>query len=179
MKKILIVSLMGSFFLWSGIVYADSGRSFIVGRANVLDLGMGLMREMVYTSDTPFTGEMDRSNFSTYPERWINDDNPDTFDDTLKDLAGYKAWHNNSSLRTLFTGLGLENSVSKKQKWELVVDMGVAVQIPPEVEMTTAGSIVLNSHSDETLVKGEKQFEGQLGNFKYHPVLTFGLKYNF
>lgn len=178
MKKIFFVSFMGLFLLWAGTVYADPGRPLILGRANVLDLGIGLMRGMVNTSNALLTGKADGSFFYAWRGGLVRDD-ADFVGDTFDNLDGSNPWHKDTSMRVLLTGLGWDNAVHKKQKWELVMDMGVAVQIPPEVEMTTAGRLVLNSHSDDKLINGEKQLAEQLGNFQYYPLLTFGLKYHF
>jgi hypothetical protein len=75
--------------------------------------------------------------------------------------------------------IGWGSFLDKEQKWELAVDLGVVLQIPPEVEMSAAGRIVLNAPFEEALLYGEKQLGEQLDDFNYYPALFFGLRYRF
>jgi hypothetical protein len=65
-------------------VYSDPGRPLILGRANVLDLGIGLMRGMVTPGEAPLTKNVGGYDFSTWRGGLVHND-----DSTANDLHPY------------------------------------------------------------------------------------------
>ena len=177
-KKIIIAGFVGVFLLWSGSAYADSGRTLILPTGSVLDFGIGIMKGMVSGHDAALKRYMSGFGFPSWHRDLIQNENSGLYGATFDDGTSRDIRQQDSSQISPLSRFGWDNPLDKKEKWEIVVDMGVAVQIPPEVEMMTNGQLV-NSWSDEALLSEDMQLGGQTANFPYYPVLTFGLKYHF
>jgi hypothetical protein len=59
-------------------VYSDPGRPLILGRANVLDLGIGLMRGMVTPGEAPLTKNVGGYDFSTWRGGLVHNDDSES-----------------------------------------------------------------------------------------------------
>jgi len=178
MKKLFIAWVIGTLLLWSGDAHSDPGDSPVLGRTSILRLGFGFPGGVASGMAVTMA-----SNFSIYDSSaWLVKRGSGIQQDRFVTLSGDGARTSDQigSNGTDFPlRVGWLNSLGKNQGWEFAIHLGVVHQIPPEVEMTAAGRIVLNRPSAETLRGSEKQLEEQLGNFDYYPVLSFGLRYRF
>ena len=180
MRKRVVTVVIGILLCWWSTAYSAPGDAHMFHNPTVLDIKLGLREGggVVPWINVNMAGNTLHYDF--YPWNGQQGNN-----DLLKGLGcmpddGDRAIFQND-FRGLASPAGIvwDNPFGKEQKWEFVLDMGVVLQIPPEVAMTAAGRVVLNAPFEAGLIHGEKQFARQWDNFGYSPAVTFGFRYRF
>jgi hypothetical protein len=180
MKSRVTICMIGMLLLWSGLGYGDPGGPAILGKTNMLDMTWGLMGSRVSRINVTMAGNTLSYDFS--PWRGGQDNDAYLRMDSLDPMSGDG---DRGFPQFRFAGLasprGIRwgNPLGKRQKWAFAIEMGVAMEIPPEMGMTAAGRLVLNAPFEDLLIRGEKQLGEQLDDFGYFPVVTFCLRYRF
>ncbi len=76
-----------------------------------------------------------------------------------------------------YVGIGYGNAVGKDKRWNFVLDLGVAYQGEPSVDITATGP---QAAAAETNIKAEEsQLQDALDNFQWYPVIMLGVSYKF
>ena len=80
-----------------------------------------------------------------------------------------------------YLGLGFGNAVGEGKRLSLSLDLGVALQGSPMVELTTTGPISSDARFQSDLAREKAEFDEELkdGRYKYYPVVALGLAYRF
>jgi len=79
-----------------------------------------------------------------------------------------------------YVGLGYGNAAGKNGRWHFSFDLGVMFQGEPTVEIeAVASDPFVQAILDRDLREEEQGIEEDLGDFKYYPVLAFGISFRF
>ena len=82
-----------------------------------------------------------------------------------------------------YLGIGWGNPVAKDKTWGFVTDIGVLFQGSPKVTSTATCGAALNTTDCATfqsnVAAGTTKLEADLKNYKYWPVISIGVSYNF
>ena len=175
MKKPIVAFVIGALFLWFGSAHADPAESTVLGGTSIFSVD--------FSGNVPFGKDVTGANdFSIYHSVGLGGRRYRIQEDgfVTPTVDGGRTSDPIGSHGFGFPcPVGWLNSPGKNQGWKFAIHLGLVHHIPPEVEMTAAGRILLNGLYEETLVGTEKQLAEQLGNFDYYPILSFGLRYHF
>jgi hypothetical protein len=177
---IMVIVVVAGLFTFYGQANAEPEKFFTSERTTLADMTWDLVAEVVSRIDLTIVGNpLPHDLFPRLDWR----ENPIYFETEGFDVVydGAEDINNHGDFEGLgsISGFGWGNSLDKEEKWEMTFDMGIALDIPPEAEMTTAGRLLLNAPLEKDWIRSEKQFGGQLDDFGYYPVVTFGLRYRF
>ncbi|MBI5889999.1 MAG: hypothetical protein HZB47_04895 [Nitrosomonadales bacterium] len=87
-----------------------------------------------------------------------------------------------------YLGIGWGNPVAKGKSWGFVTDIGVLFQGSPKVNSTVTCSATLLAQPGGAaacdqmkadVAAGATKLESDIKDFKYYPVISFGVSYNF
>jgi hypothetical protein len=87
-----------------------------------------------------------------------------------------------------YLGIGWGNPVAKDKTWGFVTDIGVLFQGAPKVSSTATcsaallaapGGVAACAQLQSDVAAGAAQLETDLKNYKYYPVISIGVSYNF
>jgi hypothetical protein len=79
-----------------------------------------------------------------------------------------------------YVGLGYGNAAGKNGRWHFSFDLGVMFQGEPTVNIEAeASNPILQALLDNDLREEEQDIEEDLSDFKYYPVLSFGISFRF
>jgi hypothetical protein len=78
-----------------------------------------------------------------------------------------------------YAGLGWGNAASKSSKWGLTLDVGVIYQGTPDITLSADGSLSSNAAFLAELEKERQRLEDSFNEYKYYPVVSFGIYYRF
>jgi hypothetical protein len=79
-----------------------------------------------------------------------------------------------------YVGIGWGNALGREQKWTVYLDLGVVYQGSPKVNLaSTGGSLSSDPTFQANLVREEQNLEDDLEEFKFYPVIAFGIAYKF
>lgn len=78
-----------------------------------------------------------------------------------------------------YVGIGWGNPVKKDSGWSFFFDLGVAYHGSPNVEITANGPLAGNAAFQSALARERAELEDEIDDFKYYPVLSLGVSYNF
>jgi hypothetical protein len=80
-----------------------------------------------------------------------------------------------------YVGLGFGNAVGDGKRLRLSLDVGVAFQGAPRVDLTTTGPISSDAEFQVDLAREKAELEDELRDprYKYYPVVALGLAYRF
>lgn len=78
-----------------------------------------------------------------------------------------------------YAGIGFGNAVREGRKFGVVFDMGVVFQGSPNVTLRANGPISGNPGFQADLRQEELNIEDDARQFRYYPVLSFGISYKF
>jgi hypothetical protein len=78
-----------------------------------------------------------------------------------------------------YVGLGFGNAVGEGKKLGLSLDLGVAFQGSPRVDLTTTGPISSDPEFQADLAREKAELDAELDDsrYKYYPVVALGLTY--
>jgi len=178
MRRCVVIVAIGTLLCWSGFAYPDPGGPHLLDKANVLNMKLGLVGGIVSRIDVSMAGNAMRYDFSPWNGQQ-GKNNTLTSLGCISDDRDRPISQIDSRGLAFPAGIGWGNPLGEEQKWEFALDMGVVLQIPPEVAMTAAGRLVLNAPFEGALIHGEKQLGAQWDDFGYTPVVTFGFRYRF
>jgi len=178
MKMQVITCVIGVLLLWGGSACSDPGNSPVLGKTSILRLDLGIAGGAVSGMDVTLANGLRSPGFSASPDGPANGMQHDALVPFFGDAEAASDKADSDGIG-FPAGIEWSNLLGRKQGWEFAIDLGFVHHIPPEVEMTAAGRVVLNGPSEEALIRGEKYLGGQLGDFDYYPVLSFGLRYRF
>jgi hypothetical protein len=77
-----------------------------------------------------------------------------------------------------YLGLGWEHGLLEKRGLSVNFDLGILFQGSGDVDLTAKG-IAANLIAEEDLAYEERQFEKEIEDYKYYPVFTLGISYQF
>ena len=78
-----------------------------------------------------------------------------------------------------YLGVGWDTSFGRDNLFGLVFELGAIYQGTPEVDLTAEGPIASDQTFQSNLAQEEKKQQEDLDNFKYYPVISFGVNYRF
>ena len=80
-----------------------------------------------------------------------------------------------------YVGLGFGNAVGDGRRLRLSLDLGVAFQGAPRVELATSGPIASDARFQADLAREKAEVDEELtaSRYKYYPVVGLGLSYRF
>ena len=78
-----------------------------------------------------------------------------------------------------YLGVGWGNAVGEDRKFGFVFDLGIVFQGSPDVDLSASGLIALNPTFQRDLAEEEKNLEEEYEDFKYYPIISFGITYQF
>lgn len=78
-----------------------------------------------------------------------------------------------------YVGLGFGNAVGKGKRLGLVFDLGVVFVGSPEVDLSATGPAASDPGFQQDLAEEEQRVSDDLKAFKYYPILSLGLTYQF
>jgi len=78
-----------------------------------------------------------------------------------------------------YLGVGWGNAVGEDKKFGIVFDLGIVFQGSPDVNLSASGLIALDPTFQRDLAEEEKNLEEEYEDFKYYPVISFGVTYRF
>jgi hypothetical protein len=92
---------------------------------------------------------------------------------TLKGTADFKKW-------APYAGIGYGNAVGGPDTvWNFVFDIGVMFQGKPDVDLTANGTMSGNPIFEDDLDELRKDVQDKADYFKFYPVISFGISYQF
>jgi len=100
---------------------------------------------------------------------------------TIYTAAQTGALNANIDFNTLapYVGIGWGNPVKKDSGWSMFFDLGVAFQGSPDVELTATGPIASDPTFQANLARERAELEDDIDEYKYYPVVSIGVSYNF
>lgn len=78
-----------------------------------------------------------------------------------------------------YVGIGWGNALSKDKRWSFSCDLGVVLQNEANVELSASGPIADDPVFQTNLAQEERDFEGELKDYKYYPFVSVGFTYKF
>jgi len=78
-----------------------------------------------------------------------------------------------------YIGLGWGNPFGRESNWSFNFDLGVMFQGSPDVSFSTDGTLSNNAAFRTNLEREKQDLEGELDDFEYYPVISFGVTYRF
>lgn len=78
-----------------------------------------------------------------------------------------------------YAGIGWDTSFGKKDRFGLLVDLGVLYQGSPDVDFTAHGPIASNQAFQNDLSREEEDLENEIDEYEYYPVVSIGFGYRF
>ena len=76
-------------------------------------------------------------------------------------------------------GIGWGNAVGKNKQWSFSFDLGVIYQGSPKVNLSANGTSSGDAAFQRNLAREEQSLEGELEDFQFYPVISFGICYSF
>jgi hypothetical protein len=78
-----------------------------------------------------------------------------------------------------YLGVGFGNPFEKDSSWSFNFDLGVLFQGSPDLSVSTTGALATNAAFQADLEKEKQDLKNTLNEFKYYPVISFGITYRF
>ena len=77
-----------------------------------------------------------------------------------------------------YIGIGWGNPLRQDSRWTFAFDLGLLYQGSPKVDLTATNPGVLTALNADLIVE-EANVSQSLRSFKYYPVISLGVSYNF
>lgn len=78
-----------------------------------------------------------------------------------------------------YIGIGWDTSFGKRNRFGILVDLGVIYQGSPDVELTATGPFASNQAFKDDIQAEEDKLQDDLDQYEYYPVIGIGLSYRF
>ncbi len=78
-----------------------------------------------------------------------------------------------------YLGIGWGNAVGKDKRLGFVFDLGIVYQGSPDVSMQATGLVASDPTFQADLAQEEQQLQNDVYDFKYYPVISLGMSYQF
>jgi hypothetical protein len=80
-----------------------------------------------------------------------------------------------------YFGIGIGNAINKSnRRLHFSFDIGVMYSGSPDISLTaTASDPLLQAQLNQDIEKQKKKFKDEADNYKFYPVITFGISYAF
>jgi len=78
-----------------------------------------------------------------------------------------------------YVGFGWGNAIGKNTGWSFACDFGVVYQGEPNIELKADGIMASNPIFIQNLERERQDLEKEVKDYKYYPLITFGITYKF
>ena len=97
---------------------------------------------------------------------------------TVSNLSGKISLKNNFAP---YFGIGIGNAINKSnRRLHFSLDIGVMYSGSPDISLTaTASDPLLQAQLNQDIEEQKKKFKDEADNYKFYPVITFGISYAF
>jgi len=78
-----------------------------------------------------------------------------------------------------YVGFGYGNAIGKNKRWSFACDFGVVYQGEPDIELKADGTMASDPTFTQNLEQERQDWEEEVEDYKYYPLITCGITYKF
>jgi len=170
--------------LRTGVSYYNISGKLEKADARIEDSELNLLNIPLLIDWHPFGGGFRLSLGAFYTDNYVSakaKDQKVTINDreyTVSNLSGKISLKNNFAP---YFGIGIGNAINKSnRRLHFSLDIGVMYSGSPDISLTaTASDPLLQAQLNQDIEEQKKKFKDEADNYKFYPVITFGISYAF